>query len=85
MSNDKKYTNDDLLNMIWDLVIFNRINQTELPKYMDAIFKRHHNKPYKNDEKERNEAQKRNALQYYYRNKLIKMYEEIENKQKTEN
>ena len=40
----------------------------------DSIFKRHHDKLF--DDRERREAQKRNALQWYYRKKLIRMYED---------
>ena len=54
----------------------NIIKDKEVQKYTDAIFKRHHDKPFTYPE-ERREAQKRNALQYYYRNKLIKMYEQF--------
>ena len=74
MTNYQKYTNRDLENMIHELrraIIF---NDNEEERFIDAIFKRNHDKPFNNPEAKR-EAQKRNALQYYYRNRLIKKYE----------
>ena len=76
MSNYQTYSNDDLLNMVEDLVISNMIKDKDVKKYIDAIFKRHHDKPF-NDPELRRQAQQRNALQYYYKNKLIKMYEQL--------
>ena len=73
MSNYRRYSNRDLENMIHELRRANIINLEEEQKFTDAIFKRHHDKPFTSPE-ERREAQKRNALQYYYRNRLIKKY-----------
>ena len=61
--------------MIQELRGANIINLEEEQKFTDAIFKRHHDKPF-TDPEARREAQKRNALQYYYRNRLIKKYEQ---------
>ena len=74
MSNYRTYSNRDLENMIHELRRANIINDNEEEKFIDAIFKRHHDKPFTSLEQKR-EAQKRNALQYYYRNRLIKKYE----------
>ena len=63
--------------------LINRINQIDIPKYIEAIFKRHHDKPF-TDPEVRKEAQKRNALYYYYRKKLIKLHKEIETKETSE-
>ena len=62
--------------MIHELKRANIINDNEEEKFIDAIFKRHHDKPF-NDPEVRREAQKRNALQYYYRNRLIKKYVQL--------
>ena len=43
-------------------------------KFLDAVFKRHHDRHP--DDLSRREAQKRNAIQWYYRRKLLKMVEE---------
>ena len=74
MTNYQRYSNRDLEDMIHELRRANIINDNEEEKFIDAIFKRHHDKPFNNLEAKR-EAQKRNALQYYYRNRLIKKYE----------
>ena len=68
-----KYTNQQLSYMISELLSSNIINYTLANKFTDAIFKRHHDKL--NSDDERKQAQRINALQYYYRKKLIKMYE----------
>ena len=39
-----------------------------------SIFKRHYDKPFTSQE-QKIEAQKRNALQYYYRNRLLKLFD----------
>ena len=75
MSNYRRYSNRDLENTIHELRRANIINLEEEQKFTDAIFKRHHDKPF-TDPEARREAQKRNALQYYYRNRLIKKYEQ---------
>ena len=69
-----KYTNQQLSDMISELLSSNVINNTLANKFTDAIFKRHHDKL--NSDDERKQAQRINALQYYYRKKLIKMYED---------
>ena len=69
-----KYTNQQLSDMIYELLSSNVINNTLANKFTDAIFKRHHDKL--NSDDERKQAQRINALQYYYRKKLIKMYED---------
>ena len=74
MSNYRTYSNRDLENMIHELRRVNIINNNQEEKFINAIFKRHHDKPFTSQEQKR-EAQKRNALQYYYRNRLIKKYE----------
>ena len=72
ISNYRKYSNQDLIEMITWLWVERLIDDKTRDKYIDAIFKRRHDK-LTNDE-ERREAQKRNALQWYYRKKLINMY-----------
>ena len=74
MTNYQRYSNRELEDMIHELRRANIINDNEEEKFINAIFKRHHDKPF-NDPEVRREAQKRNALQYYYRNRLIKKYE----------
>ena len=71
-----KYTNDELKQMIDELVKNNLITSQLEAKFTDAIFKRHHDKPF-NDDDTRKSAQRRNALQYYYRKKLIRLYDKI--------
>ena len=71
-----KYTNEQLSEMINELLKKNIINNSLSSKFTDAIFKRHHDKL--NSDDERKQAQRINALQYYYRKKLIKMYDEKE-------
>ena len=83
MSNYRTYSNRDLENMIHELRRANIINDNEEEKFIDAIFKRHHDKPFTCLEQKR-EAQKRNALQYYYRNRLIKKYQLYYTDQSTE-
>ena len=71
-SDYRKYSNEELHEMIKHLAV-NRIISEELKNKMtDSIFKRHHDKL--SDDQERREAQKRNALQWYYRKKLIRMW-----------
>ena len=48
-----------------------------------AIFRKHHDKPFTDPEAKR-EAQKRNNLQYYYRNRSIKKYEQLNSDNATE-
>ena len=74
MSDYRKYSNKDLFEMIKELSLKGIINEDLKNKINDSIFKRHHDKL--SDDGERKEAQKRNALQWYYRKKLIRMYEE---------
>ena len=76
MSNYRRYSNRDLEDMIHELRRANIFTPEEEQKFIFAIFKRHHDKPFTDPEAKR-EAQKRNALQYYYRNKLIKKYEQF--------
>ena len=76
MTNYRRYSNRDLANMIQELKRADIINNEEENKFIDAIFKRHHDKPFTDPEQKR-EAQKRNALQYYYRNRLIKKYKQL--------
>ena len=83
MTNYQRYSNRDLENMIHELRRANIINDNEEEKFIDAIFKRHHDKPF-NDPEVRREAQKRNALQYYYRNRLIKKYETFNSNESAE-
>ena len=64
------------MNMIDELSKANLITLEDEKNFTYAIFKRHHDKPFV-DIKQKIEAQKRNALQYYYRNKLIKMYNQF--------
>ena len=78
MTNYRRYSNKDLQDMINELHRANIINFEEEQKFTDAIFKRHHDPPFNNLE-DKKEAQKRNALQYYYRKKLIKKYKELNN------
>ena len=84
MSNYRRYSNRDLENMIHELRRANIINLEEEQKFTDAIFKRHHDKPF-TDPEARREAQKRNALQYYYRNRLIKKYQQHNTNRSEEN
>ena len=58
-SNYRTYSNNDLTNMIYELVIFNRIKHNELQKYLKAIYKRHNNETFNNSE-ERKQAQQHN-------------------------
>ena len=83
MSNYRRYYNRDLEDMIHELRRANIINLEEEQKFTDALFKRHHDKPFDNPEARR-EAQKRNALQYYYRNRLIKKYQDYNSNLSTE-
>ena len=83
MSNYRRYSNRDLEDIIHELLRANIINLEEEQKFTDAIFKRHHDKPF-TDPEERREVQKRNALQYYYRNRLIKKYEQFNTSQSEE-
>ena len=76
MTNYQTYLNKALKKMIEDLNKSNMIKDKDVKKYIDAIFKRHHDKPF-NDPEMRRQAQQRNTLQYYYRNKVIKMYEQL--------
>ena len=73
-SDYRKYSNEDLAKMIDRLAVEGIISEDLREKMTDAIFKRHHDKL--SDDQERREAQKRNALQWYYRKKLIRMYED---------
>ena len=83
MTNYQKYSKRDLENMIHELRRANIINDNEEEKFLDAIFKRHHDKPF-NDPEVRREAQKQNALQYYYRNRFIKKYETFNSNESAE-
>ena len=83
MTNYQRYSNRDLENMIHELRRANIINVNEEEKFINAIFKRHHDKPFTH-EVQRREAQKRNALQYYYRNRLIKKYETFNSNESVE-
>ena len=76
MTNYQRYSNRDLEDMIHELRRANIISTEEEQKFTDAIFKRHHGKTF-TDPEARREAQKRNALQYYNRNRLLKNYEEL--------
>ena len=73
-SDYRKYSNEELREMIKHLAVNRIINDELKNKMTDSIFKRHHDKLF--DDRERREAQKRNALQWYYRKKLIRMYED---------
>ena len=73
-SDYRKYSNEELREMIDELFNNNTIDYNLKNKMTDSIFKRHHDKLF--DDRERREAQKRNALQWYYRKKLIRMYED---------
>ena len=73
-SDYRKYSNEDLAKMISQLRIKGIIGEDLHAKMTDAIFKRHHDKL--TNDLQRKEAQKRNALQWYYRKKLIKLYDE---------
>ena len=85
MSNYRRYSNRDLEDMILELLKVNIINLEEEQKFTDALFKRHHDKKIKfTDSEERREAQKRNALQYYYRKRLIKKYQDYNTRQSVE-
>ena len=74
-SDYRKYSNKDLHDMIEDLFNQKKITPNLKEKFEDAIFKRCHEKL--STDEERKEAQKRNALQYYYRKKLINLHQEI--------
>ena len=83
MINYQTYTNRDLENMIHEIRRANIIKDNEEEKFINAIFKRYHDKHFNNPEARR-EAQKRNSFQYYYRNRLIKKYEIFNSNELTE-
>ena len=83
MSNYRRYSNRDLENMNHEFRRAHIIKHDEEQKFTDAIFKRHHDKPF-TDPEARREAQKRNGLQYYYRNRLIKKYQQFRSNQSAE-
>ena len=68
-SDYKNYTNEELIEMIDELYDRDVISEKLANKFRWAIFKRHHER-YNNDE-ERKQAQIKNALQWFYRKKLI--------------
>ena len=70
----RMYSNSDLRDMIDDLFQRKLISDELREKFLDAVFKRHHDRHP--DDLSRREAQKRNAIQWYYRRKLLKMVEE---------
>ena len=84
ITNYRRYSNRDLANMIHELRRANIITLEEEHKFSDAIFKRHHDKPF-TDPDEKREAQKRNALQYYYRSRFLKKYEQLNSNETTTN
>lgn len=73
-SDYRKYSNQDLKDMCFSLYENHYISKQKLQKFLDSIFKRHHDK-LTNDE-DRREAQKKNAIQWYYRKQLIKLYQQ---------
>ena len=62
--------------MITHLELKGIINEEPKNKIFDSIFKRHHDKS--TDDNERRKAQKRNALQWYYHKKLIRMWQRFQ-------
>ena len=58
MTNCRRCSNRDLENMIHELLRAPIINNDEEQKFVDAIFKRHHDKPFTDPEarKRRNET-----------------------------
>ena len=69
---NKRYTNDDLREMLEDLFNSRIIDSTQKEKFIDSLYKFHRKKL--SSEEDRKLAQKRNATEYYYRKKLIKLY-----------
>ena len=62
MSNYRRYSNRDLEDMIHELRRANIINLEEEQKFINALFKRHHDKPFDNPEARR--AKHRNEMLY---------------------
>ena len=65
----RAYTNQELKEMIDELYDREIISEKLVDKFTWAIFKRHHDRH--NSDEDRKEAQRTNALQWYYRTKLI--------------
>ena len=63
------YTHQELKEMIDELYDREVISEKLANKFRWSIFKRHHDR-YNSDE-ERKQAQRKNALQWFYRKKLI--------------
>ena len=70
----KRYTNTQLRDMIQELVIKGVIDYDTRKKFMDTLYIKHYHCLLTPEEKI--EHQKQSKLRTYYRNKLIKLYNE---------
>ena len=65
----RNYTNEELNEMIDQLYDRDVISEKLATNFRWSIFKRHHERH--NSDEERKEAQRQNALKWFYRKKLI--------------
>ena len=81
-TNYRRYSNAELREMIQYLKENGGLSKWDEDNFTWSIFQRYHNSKYDTDE-ERKEAQRKNALQYYWRKKLINTYNDLINRNNT--